>query len=296
MKRLVIPLYSVIKSGVFTWEKIHSQAYGNLLYLMGLQVRNHIYDPSKPLLLMADTSALESSMVIFQWDQAALDLQITHTKSILLTTALRRQSPVHRESFGVQSLLKLARPYLFQSTAPVNFLFNDASSISYIARGKPFSSFLQTLSEEMSFYPSRTVVHLPGRALWFCDILSRQYDNVVVPRSDTNLSKEQSALIPSLQAIKPGAVLRNQDLLDLFAQNFGPELFDVSNSDYRYIQKVDWNLYTNPAQFFTSEGEFLIGSLLGRLNPELSMILPTLQDIFKIKESGISFQNKNGKA
>ena len=121
MKRLAIPLYSVIKSGVFTWEKIHSQAYGNLLYLMGLQVRNHIYDPSKPLLLMADTSALESSMVIFQWDQAALDLQITHTKSILLTTALRRQSPVHRESFGVQSLLKLARPYLFQSTAPVNF-------------------------------------------------------------------------------------------------------------------------------------------------------------------------------
>ena len=147
-----------------------------LVYLMGLQVRNHIYDPSKPLLLMADTSALESSMVIFQWDQAALDLQITHTKSILLTTALKHQSLVHRESLGVQSLLKLARPYLFQSTAPVNFLFNDASSISYIARGKPFSSFLQTLSEEMSLYPSLTVIHLPGRALWFFDILSRQYD------------------------------------------------------------------------------------------------------------------------
>ena len=141
-------------------------------------------------------------------------------------------------------------------------------------------------------YHSLTVVHLPGRALWFCDILSRQHDNVVVPRSDTNLSKEQSALIPSLQAIKPGAVLRNQDLLDLFAQNFGPELFDVSNSDYRYIQKVDWNLYTNPAQFFTSEREFIIGSLLGRLNPELSMILPTIQDIFKIKESGSPFKTK----
>ena len=66
MKRLAIPLYCLIKSGVFTWEKIHSEAYGNLLYLMGLQVRNHIFDPSKPLLLMADTSALERSMVIFQ--------------------------------------------------------------------------------------------------------------------------------------------------------------------------------------------------------------------------------------
>ena len=147
MKRLAIPLYKIIKDGVFTWEEVHSQSYGNLLYLMGLQVSNYIYDPSKPLMLMADTSALESSMVIFQWDQTTLDLQITHTKSILLTTALRRQSPVHRESFGVQSLLKLARPYLFQSTALANLLFNDASSISYIARGKPFSSFLQTLSE-----------------------------------------------------------------------------------------------------------------------------------------------------
>ena len=144
-------------------------------------------------------------------------------------------------------------------------------------------------------YPSLTVVHLRGRALWFCDILSRQQDNVIVPRSDTKLSKEQSTLIPSLQSIKPGAVLRNQDLLDLFAQNFGPELFDVSNSDYRYIQKVDWNLYTNPAQFFTSEREFLIGSLLGRLNPELSMILPTLKDIFQIKESGSCFKTKMAK-
>ena len=133
-------------------------------------------------------------------------------------------------------------------------------------------------------YPSLTVVHLPGRALWFCDILSRQHDNVIVPRSDTKLSKEQSTLIPSLQAIKPGEV---QDLLDLFAQNFGPELFDVSNSDYRYIQKVDWNLYTNPAQFFTSEREILIGSLLGS---------PNSTGYLQNQRVGISFQNKNGKA
>ena len=72
-------------------------------------------------------------------------------------------------------------------------------------------------------------------------------------------------------------------------------MFDVSNSDYRYIQKVDWSLYSNPAQFFTSEREFIIGSLLGRLNPELSMILPTLQDIFKIKESGSRFKTKLAK-
>ena len=87
-----------------------------------------------------------------------------------------------------------------------------------------------------------------------------------------------------MKEIKPGAVLSNKDLLDLFAVKYGPELQDSSNSDYRYIQKIDWSLYQNPEQFFTSEPEFLIGSILGKLDPQLSMMLPTLQDIFRIKD------------
>ena len=292
MKRLAIPLYKMIKDGNFIWGKVQAEAYGNLLYLMGLQIRNYIFDPSKPIMAMADTSALETSLVIFQWNPATMNLQIIHTKSILLSTSIRRQSPVHREAFGVSSLLAMAKPYLFQSTAPANFLFNDASSISYIARNKPFSSFLQTLSEELSMYPSLVVIHLPGRALWYCDILSRQHDRVTVERGDTRISKEQATIIPSLNAIKPGAVLRNIDLLDLFAQKIGPEILDVSDSDFRYIQKIDWSLYTNPHQFFTSEREFLIGATLGKLNPELALQLPTLQDIFKIKESGNKLKTK----
>ena len=81
MKRLAIPLYKLIKDGKFVWEKVHSHAYGNLLYLMGLQIRNYIFDPAKPIMAMADTSALETSLVIFQWDAKSMNLQITHTKS-----------------------------------------------------------------------------------------------------------------------------------------------------------------------------------------------------------------------
>ena len=92
MKRLAIPLYKIIKDGAFVWEKVYSEAYGNLLYLMGLQIRTYIYDPAKPLMLMADTSALETSLVIFQWDAKTLNLRITHIKSILLSTSIRRQS------------------------------------------------------------------------------------------------------------------------------------------------------------------------------------------------------------
>ena len=131
-----------------------------------------------------------------------------------------------------------------------------------------------------------------SRALWFCDILSRQYDNVIVKKTDTEISKEQATIIPSLKAIKPGAVLQNNELLDLFATKFGPEILDVSNSDFRYIQKVDWSLYTNPHQYFTSEREFLIRAILGILDPELAFQFPTLQNTFKIKESGTKFKTK----
>ena len=88
-------------------------------------------------------------------------------------------------------------------------------------------------------FPSLTVIHLPGRALWFCDLLSRQYDNVSMKRDDTDISKDQASLIPSLAHIKAGAVLKNKELLDLFATSFGPEILDVSDSDFKYVQKIN---------------------------------------------------------
>ena len=72
--------------------------------------------------------------------------------------------------------------------------------------------------------------------------------------------------------------MKNNELLDLFATKFAP--------DFKYVQKIDWTLYVNPLQYFTSEWEFFIGALLGKLNPELALEFPTMKDIFKIKESG----------
>ena len=217
---------------------------------------------------------------------------IQTTKSMLLTTALRNQAAVHIEAFGVDRVLEAAKPYLFQSLSAVNYLFTDASSISYVSRNKPFSSFLQTLSETMSMYPSLTVVHMPGRALWYVDILSRQHDYVAMQRTDTNVSEEQAKLTPNLNQIKTGAILSHSELLKLFSTPTGPEILDVSDSDFRYIQRIDWSMYQNPHQYFCSEREFLLGALIGKMSPELSLNFPTLIDIFKIKESGSKFKTK----
>jgi hypothetical protein len=217
---------------------------------------------------------------------------LIHTKSILLPTSIRQQAAAHRESFGIKELTTMAKLYPFQSTAVVNYLFNDISSIAYISRNKPFSSFLQTLAEDLSLFPNLVIIHMPGRCLWYADILSRQHDHVAVQRTDTNISKEQALLVPALRDIKPGAVLSNTELLDLFSVTFGLEVTDVSDSDYVYIQKIIWDLYTNPHQFFSSEHEFLIGSLIARFDPELALALPTIQDIFRVKETGNKLKTK----
>ena len=111
-----------------------------------------------------------------QWDDQKLNLRIIGAKSVLLTTALRRQSPLHKEAFGLQLALTQAHPYLLQSKSNNNFIFTDASVLSYITRNKAFNNFLQALSENLSYYKGLSIVHISGHANSYCDILSRALD------------------------------------------------------------------------------------------------------------------------
>ena len=127
--------------------------------------QKYIFHPNDPLIGLTDASAVEQSAIVTQWCKKKLDLEIIAAKSTLFTTAQRRQSPLHRESLGVNQLLQIARPYLLQSKSPNNYIFCDASSISYISRVKPFSNFLQQLADEMSKYPGLQVAHAFERSL-----------------------------------------------------------------------------------------------------------------------------------
>ena len=150
-------------------------------------------------------------------------------------TAQSRQSPLHRESLGVNQLLQIARPYLLQSKSPNNYIFCDASSISYISRVKPVSNFLQQLADEISQYPGLQVVHAFGRSLSYVDIFSRSLDYVKLERSDTNLSEEQAQILPSLKSLKPGTIISNDTLLELLNATPPKEFFDVSEITYNYL-------------------------------------------------------------
>ena len=133
MKRILLILWQMIKSGKFVWTITHEQAWQNIKYLCSLQVKNFIFQPHLPLLLCVDSSAVERAMFLFQILPDQIDLRIITCKSKLLTEAARRKAPVSREADAVSDGIDLAEPYLMQSTALANYIFSDMASIQFVS-------------------------------------------------------------------------------------------------------------------------------------------------------------------
>ena len=174
-----------------------------------------MYRPEDPLILLPDCSAVEASGFVTQWCPTSLRLKIISCFSVLLTTALRRQSPLHRESFAFDKTLCLAHPYLLQTKALANYAFTDASVISYVSRCKSFKNFLQCLAETVSLYPNLHVCHMPGKANMLADTLTRSLDEITLDRNDTNLSKKWASIVPPTLKMKPGKVVSHEKLVEM---------------------------------------------------------------------------------
>ena len=43
MKRIFLPLYQLVKKGIFVWTKAESESWGDLLYLVSLHLKNLIF-------------------------------------------------------------------------------------------------------------------------------------------------------------------------------------------------------------------------------------------------------------
>ena len=135
--------------------------------------------------------------------------------------------------------MESSRPYLLQTRCKHNFLFVDASSISYISCVKPFDNFLFKLSCTLSEYPSLSVIHCPGRVLSASDLLTRQLNYVILERNDTNLSKEQAYILPNLnESIKPGELIPNNTLYQALNATPESEFYDVHEKHSRYTQQI----------------------------------------------------------
>ena len=98
LKRLAYPLYNMVKHGVFVWTTAESHSWHNVLFMMALGIKNAIFNPKLLLILLNDTSAVDSSGFVCQWNPDTCQLIVLKAKSHILITAQRRASPAHREA------------------------------------------------------------------------------------------------------------------------------------------------------------------------------------------------------
>ena len=55
MKRVAIPLFVLMKSKTFVWLQVHAESYGDLLYLMSLQIKKTISSTHLKVLFCSPT-------------------------------------------------------------------------------------------------------------------------------------------------------------------------------------------------------------------------------------------------
>ena len=123
--------------------------------------------------------------------------------------------------------------------------------------------------------------------------MTRQLNDVILERNDTNLSKEQAYILPNLnESIKPGELIPNNTLYQALNGTPESEFWDVDEKHYKYTQRINWADYAKPDQLFSSEKEFIVASLLN--NSEDALKLSTVKDIFAIKSTNSSFNTKAG--
>ena len=76
LKRIAFPLFMMVKAGTFKWGKAESHAWHDLLFLMGLAIKNSIFNPDYPLLLLVDTSAVETAAFVMQWSPVTVTAKL----------------------------------------------------------------------------------------------------------------------------------------------------------------------------------------------------------------------------
>ena len=91
--------------------------------------------------------------------------------------------------------------------------------------------------------------------------------------------------------MQPGTIIGNDTLVELLNATPPAEFFDVSESSYNYVQRIPFEKYNSDTQLFTSEWEFILGSLLSH-TPETVFKLATWNDLLDLKQKGPHFKTK----
>ena len=279
---IALPLILCLKQPTFEWTPACQIAFNNLKFLISLNISLAHFDPDKILLATSDSSQVSYNAAFFMFDPKSLDLRLIDTQTRLFSKSQINYAPVQRESTSLMFTVSHGEAYI-RNCNTETWLLCDASSLQYIARNKAYSSRQYNDALFLSTLPRLNIFYCSGKALLLSDILSRQFQTVVLSKN-FELSSEMAKLIPPLSKleIKNLTKLDPELLTNFVLSNPRQEVLDTYPKRFHYHQNVRKTHFHNMQRNICSELEFLCGLSLGWNNKAL-LQMDVWKDILKSK-------------
>ena len=197
VKKLALPLIKVLYQNHFQWGRREMHAFNNLKLAVALSVSIlNIFDENRYGVLVSDSSKFCASYTFYQIDeQGRLLLVATDTR--VLTGAECRKVAVYRELLCLTYGLEQIEHFIMASKKTI-LVIADAQSILYLKNAQPWDGALGKVALYVSRFPNLMYTFVPGRFMGLCDILSRQFTDAFLTKTDAPLSKIMSELVPPI--------------------------------------------------------------------------------------------------
>ena len=279
---IALPLIQCLKQEVFEWTPSCQISYNNLKFLISLNISLAHFDPNLILLCTSDSSQVSMNAAYFMFNPKTLDLRLMDTQTRLFSKSQINYAPVQREATSLMFCVSHGEAYI-RNCCTETWLLCDASSLQYISRNKAYSSRQYNDAMFLSTLPKLNIFYCSGKALLLSDILSRQYQDVVLSKN-FQLSSELAKMVPPLNQLNiPNLTKLSSELLtDYILENPRAEIIDTYPKRFLYHQNIRKTHFHSMTSNISSEIQFLLGLALG-FNNEAVLSMPVWQDILKSK-------------
>ena len=195
VKKLALPLIKVLYQNHFQWGRREMHAFNNMKLAVALSVSIlNIFNENRYGVLVSDSSKFCASYTFYQVDeQGRLLLVATDTR--VLTGAECRKVAVYRELLCLTYGLEQIEHFIMASKKTI-LVIADAQSILYLKNAQPWDGALGKVALYVSRFPNLMYTFVPGRFMGLCDVLSRQFTDAFLTKTDAPLSKIMSELVP----------------------------------------------------------------------------------------------------
>ena len=191
--------------------------------------------------MVSDSSKFCASYTFYQVDeQGRLLLVATDTR--VLTGAECRKVAVYRELLCLTYGLEQIEHFIMASKKTI-LVIADAQSILYLKNAQPWDGALGKVALYVSRFPNLMYTFVPGRFMGLCDVLSRQFTDAFLTKTDAPLSKIMSENLPSHAKKLPKKELPNfmvklLSYIDTSAKNLVPDLGLTMQTDQTYAEEI----------------------------------------------------------